>query len=121
MKPSEAVHEFHTKFGIPKAHPADIQSIQFRMRLISEEYREVLEVARKLPLDREHFLKELSDLAYVIYGTAEAFGWDLDEAVKRVHESNMSKLDENGNPIYREDGKVLKSKLYKEPYLGDLV
>lgn len=121
MTPSESVREFHTKFGISKAHPADVQSIQFRMRLISEEYREVLEVARKFPLDSAHLLKELADLAYVIYGTAEAFGWDLDEAVSRVHDSNMSKLDENGCPIYREDGKVLKSNLYEEPDLADLV
>ena len=124
MRPSAAtiaVREFHETFGIPKAHPADIQSIQFRMRLISEEYREVLEVARKSPLDKEHFLKELCDLAYVIYGTAEAFGWNLDEAIERIHTSNMSKLGEDGKPIHREDGKVMKGPSYREPYLGDLV
>lgn len=136
MKPSDAVREFHTKFGIPKAHPHDGKAVGFRLRLIREEFEEVLDAGGFcLDVDWEeqvasfaeghcapaHMLKELADLAYVIYGTAEAFGWDLDEAVKRVHESNMSKLDENGRPIYREDGKVLKSKLYKEPYLGDLV
>ena len=106
------------------------------MRLIHEEFNEVIDAAgffivqadtRTLfspkikECDPEHLLKELADLAYVIYGTAEALGWDLDEAVKRIHASNMSKLDENGKPIYRDDGKVLKSNLYKEPYLGDLV
>lgn len=136
MKPSEAVHEFHTKFGIPKAHPNDEQSMGFRMRLISEEYREVIEAAgfQIEPEPEEiipafpstncnpaHLLKELADLAYVIYGTAEAFGWDLDEAVRRIHESNMSKLGADGKPIHREDGKVLKGPNYKEPYLGDLV
>ena len=133
MKPSQAVHEFHTIFGIPKATPTDEQSVGFRMRLIAEEYKEVIEAAGCVEVqgwpvvnmsDRcatAHLLKELADLAYVIYGTAEAFGWDLDEAVKRVHESNMSKLGSDGKPIYREDGKVLKGPNYKEPYLGDLV
>jgi predicted HAD superfamily Cof-like phosphohydrolase len=121
MTPSEAVREFHTKFGIPKAHPANIQAVNFRMRLIEEEFNEVLEAAVDLPEHKAAILKELADLAYVIYGTAEAFGWDLDEAVKRVHESNMSKLGEDGKPIYREDGKVLKGPNYREPYLEDLV
>ena len=136
MKPSEAVHEFHTKFGIKKATLKSKKSMEFRMRLIHEEFNEVIDAAgfaviqangnalfipKIKECDPEHLLKELADLAYVIYGTAEALGWDLDEAVKRIHASNMSKLDENGKPIYRDDGKVLKSNLYKEPYLGDLV
>ena len=121
MTPSEAVREFHTKFGIPKAHPSDIQSVNFRMRLIEEEFHEVMEAGAELPNDQLHLLKELADLTYVIYGTAEAFGWNLDEAVKRVHESNMSKLGVDGKPIYRKDGKVLKGPNYREPYLGDLV
>jgi predicted HAD superfamily Cof-like phosphohydrolase len=47
--------------------------------------------------------------------------WDLDEALDRVHKSNLSKLDDNGNAILRSDGKVVKSKNYKPPYLDDLV
>ena len=47
--------------------------------------------------------------------------WDLDEALHRVHESNMSKLDKNGKPIYREDGKVLKGPNYAPPNLENLV
>jgi predicted HAD superfamily Cof-like phosphohydrolase len=47
--------------------------------------------------------------------------WFLDEALNRVHESNMSKLDEDGKPIYREDGKVLKGPNYKLPNLTDLI
>jgi len=69
----------------------------------------------------EALLKELADLVYVVYGTAVSLGLNLDEALERVHESNMSKLGEDGKPIYREDGKVLKGSNYKEPYLGDLV
>ena len=48
-------------------------------------------------------------------------GWDLDEALHRVHKSNMSKLDEYGKPILREDGKVLKGPMYAPPNLEDLV
>ena len=87
-----------------------------RTVLIKEEYAEVL-AATEAP----EFLKELADLVYVTYGCAATFGWDLDEAVRRVHASNMSKLGEDGQPIYREDGKVLKGPNYEEPNLTDLV
>ena len=66
-------------------------------------------------------LKELADLVYVCYQFAASQEWDLDEAMRRVHESNMSKLDKNGKPIYRPDGKVLKGPNYKPPYLQDLI
>ena len=93
--------------------------------LIVEEFKEFLEAEGMLFRDslvfREEALKELSDLAYVCYQYAANMGWDLDEALRRVHESNMSKLDIGGKPIYREDGKVLKSKNYKPPTLSDLV
>ena len=70
---------------------------------------------------REDCLKELADLVYVCYQYAVNMQWDLDEALFRVHHSNMSKLDEYGKPIYREDGKVLKGPNYKPPNLEDLV
>ena len=66
-------------------------------------------------------LKELADLVYVCYQYAENQKWDLDEALDRVHKSNMSKLDEDGNPIFRKDGKVLKGPNYAPPNLEDLV
>ena len=66
-------------------------------------------------------LKELADLVYVCYQYAENLGWDLDEALHRVHTSNMSKLGEDGKPIYRKDGKVLKGPNYAPPNLDDLV
>ena len=66
-------------------------------------------------------LKELADLIYVCYQYAENMGWFLDEALDRVHQSNMSKLGEDGKPIYREDGKVLKGTNYKPPSLTDLI
>ena len=66
-------------------------------------------------------LKELADLVYVAYQYATNMGWDLDEALNRVHLSNMSKLDDDGKPIYRDDGKVLKGPNYKPPTLTDLI
>lgn len=87
-----------------------------RLVLVKEEYAEVLSAT-----EAEDLLKELADLVYVTYGYAATFGWDLDEAVRRVHASNMSKLDDKGDPIYREDGKVLKGPNYQEPDLTDLI
>lgn len=93
--------------------------------LIVEEFKEFLEAENQLLLgftvNAAECLKELADLVYVAYQYAESLGWDLDTALDRVHESNMSKLDENGEPIYREDGKVLKGPNYQPPNLNDLV
>jgi predicted HAD superfamily Cof-like phosphohydrolase len=66
-------------------------------------------------------LKELCDLVYVCVGFAVTYGWDFDSAFNRVHASNMSKLDADGNPVYREDGKVIKSDCYQPPNLKRLV
>jgi predicted HAD superfamily Cof-like phosphohydrolase len=87
--------------------------------LIDEEWSEFHE-AYHMKDDCDQ-LKELADLVYVCYQFAASQEWDLDEAMRRVHESNMSKLDEYGKPIYRGDGKVLKGPNYKEPYLQDLI
>ena len=87
--------------------------------LIDEEWSEFHE-AYHMKDDCEQ-LKELADLVYVCYQFAASQEWDLDEAMQRVHESNMSKLDANGRPIYRPDGKVMKGPNYKEPYLLDLI
>ena len=103
-------------------------SVQDRSRqrnLITEEFKEFLEAEGQLYLTSSHVrqncLKELADLVYVCYQYAVNMGWDLDKAMERVHESNMSKLDEYGKPIYREDGKVLKGPNYNPPNLEDLV
>ena len=102
-------------------------SSALQQRLISEEYEEFLEAHAEAtnfiqnPRAREACLKELADLAYVCYQYAAAVGWDLDEALTRVHESNLSKLDDNLRPIKREDGKVMKGPNYKKANLIDLV
>jgi predicted HAD superfamily Cof-like phosphohydrolase len=93
--------------------------------LIVEEFKEFLDAENQLLLgftvNAADCLKELADLVYVCYQYAENLGWDLDEALNRVHQSNLSKLDDNGEPIFREDGKVLKSSNYQPPNLSDLV
>ena len=89
-------------------------------RLIAEEYRE-FDWATAVGDPKWDQLKELADLVYVCYQYAANEEWDLDEAMRRVHESNMSKLDEHGKPIYREDGKVMKGPNYAPPHLEDLV
>ena len=66
-------------------------------------------------------MKEIADLIYVCYQYTENQGWNLDEALNRVHLSNMSKLEEDGKPIRREDGKILKGPNYKPPDLSDLI
>ena len=91
--------------------------------LINEESCEFLEAAEELFADpedfklRENLTKELSDLVFVCYQFAAAYNIDLDKAMALVFESNLSKLDEEGKPIYREDGKVLKGPNYKAPDL----
>ncbi len=87
--------------------------------LIDEEWSEFHEAYHFEPESAQ--LKELADLVYVCYQYAASREWDLDEAMKRVHLSNMSKLDEYGKPIYRADGKVLKGPNYEPPHLDDLV
>lgn len=93
--------------------------------LIVEEFKEFLDADNQLLTDFKinsaDCLKELADLVYVCYQYAENLGWDLDEALDRVHKSNMTKLGEDGKPIRREDGKVLKGPNYQPPTLTDLV
>ena len=94
--------------------------------LIHEETKEFFDAADEVFADpendkrREELLKELSDLVFVCYQFAAAYKLDLDEALRRVFESNMSKLDEQGNVIYRADGKVLKGPNYQPPDLSGL-
>jgi len=93
--------------------------------LVIEEFKEFLEAEdllfRDNPEIKAECLKELADLVYVCYQYAENLGWFLDEALDRVHKSNMSKLGEDGKPVYREDGKVLKGPNYEPPTLTDLI
>ena len=108
---SQQAEEFRTKYAI--GNNTDRPHRTKQKNLITEEFKEFLEAEgmlfRKNNMFRADCLKELADLVYVCYQYAANMGWDLDEALHRVHESNMSKLDEYGKPVLREDGKVLKA------------
>lgn len=116
--PTQMVAQFHKimghSIGLPYIQNSDADRL--RMKLMSEEFDEVCAAETA-----ENLLKELCDVLYVTYGYAITFGWDLDEAFRRVHASNMSKLDDDGNPIVRGDGKIMKGPNYQAPDLGDLV
>jgi len=102
-------------------------SLQYNLqiKLIIEEYTEVIEAFDALRQSdistHADLLKELADLVFVCYQAAENMGWDLDEAMRRVLDSNLSKLDDSGRPIRDERGKVLKGPNYRPPVLDDLV
>ena len=119
---STQAKEFRSKYEI--SNSADRQNRARQHRLIVEEFKEFLEAEGMLFMHgrnhQEHALKELADLVYVCYQYAENMNWFLDEALNRVHESNMSKLGEDNKPIRREDGKILKGPNYKPPDLSDL-
>ena len=120
---SDQAREFRTIYNLKDSRGRSISAYQ--KNLIVEEFKEFLEADGMLFRHgqnvQQECLKELSDLVYVCYQYAANMGWDLDEALNRVHISNMSKLDEDGKPIYRADGKVLKGPNYKQPNLADLV
>lgn len=125
----DAVKAFTVAMGQPVGEDiATLDShdlLEMRMALIDEEVEELF---RELPvyvglegrMNKAALTKEVADLLYVTYGLAVTFGLPIDEVFDRVHASNMSKLDDNGKPIYREDGKVLKGPNYKKPDLADL-
>ena len=113
--------EFRQAYGIQNS----LSQRETQRSLIVEEFKEFLEADHQMalmhPPDRAACLKELADLVYVCAQYAENMDWDLEQALRRVHRSNMSKLGEDGKPIYRKDGKVLKGPNYKPPDLSDLV
>ena len=114
--------EFRSKYGIKNSISRNSRAYQ--KDLIVEEFKEFLEADTDMwhvgSPPKENCLKELADLVYVCYQYAENQGWFLDEALNRVHLSNMSKLGEDGKPITRDDGKVLKGPNYQPPDLSDL-
>lgn len=111
MTPFQMVREFHAAYGVDRPEfPTELAYNRQKLRfaLIEEEFREYREAVER-PDNIEHIAKELADLLYVVLGTAVEHGIvRFDEVFAEVHRSNMSKLGEDGRPVYREDGKVLK-------------
>ena len=120
---SSQAKEFRSRYNLQNG--ATLKQRTYQKNLIVEEFKEFIEAEGMLFRNNPQFpseaLKELADLVYVCYQYAENMGWFLDEALDRVHKSNMSKLGEDGLPIYREDGKVLKGPNYAPPTLTDLI
>tara|TARA_B000000557_G_scaffold144091_1_gene116908 strand:- start:43 stop:429 length:387 start_codon:yes stop_codon:yes gene_type:complete len=97
----------------------DFNTRELRLELIQEELDELSDAVADR--DMIQIADALTDLLYVVYGAGHSFGIDLDECFEEVHRSNMSKLGENGRPIHREDGKVLKGPGYFEPDLEGIL
>ena len=92
---------------------------KLRIYLIKEELEELIEAMNNK--DLLEVADALTDILYVTYGAGHAFGIDLDKCFEEVQKSNMSKLDENGKPIYNEFGKVMKGPNYFKPDLSKFV
>lgn len=114
----KSVEEFHTTFKI--GNSSEIKLIEekdytLRYNLIKEENEEYLDACKKG--DIIEIADALGDQLYILFGTILKHGLQhkIEEVYDEIHRSNMSKLDEKGQPIYREDGKVLKSHLYFRP------
>lgn len=110
------VREFHEVFGAHISSTPNMGTFELRglrWELLSEETQEFYHAVGHS--DIVETADALADIVYVAYGAAISFGIDLDAVLQEVHESNMSKLDEDGEPIYRADGKVLKGVNYFKP------
>jgi predicted HAD superfamily Cof-like phosphohydrolase len=92
---------------------------KLRIDLIKEELEELTEAINNK--DLLEVADALTDILYVTYGAGHSFGIDLDKCFEEVQNSNMSKLDENGKPIYNEAGKVMKGPKYFKPNLSKFV
>lgn len=115
----DKVREFHEVFGLDyRQEPVALlkqRIVELRHRLMEEENNEYLEAALKG--DITQVADALGDKLYILCGTIIAHGLQhkIVEVFEEIHRSNMSKLDENGSPIYREDGKIMKSNRYFLP------
>lgn len=128
MKLSEviqAVEEFHNAFGIENNYEPTTQlspeEIQLRYKLMREENEEYLEAANNG--DLVEIADALGDQLYILCGTILKHGLQdkIAAVFAEIQRSNMSKLDYNGKPIYREDGKVMKSELYFKPNIKGIL
>ena len=121
----EQVRKFHDAFGIKNNYTphAVLESdvINLRHRLMHEENEEYLEACKNG--DLVEIADALGDMMYILCGTILSHGLQgkIEEIFEEIQRSNMSKLDDNGKPIYREDGKILKSKKYFKPNISKIL
>lgn len=141
VKPTvQMVREFHKTFGHPAPDTVTVPTGYtqlLRVSLIAEELLELCESLNislditngkvsigknsDLPIDMVEAADALADLDYVVAGANVVFGFPAEQIVSHVHDSNMSKLGEDGKPIYREDGKILKGPGYWKPNIGQFI
>ena len=122
MSNFESVKKFMLTFGQQIKEKAEFPNekiTKLRYELIEEELREFKEAIDKK--DIKEVADALTDILYVTYGAGHAFGINLDKCFQEVQNSNMSKLDQNGKPIYNEKGKVMKGPNYFKPDLTKFV
>ena len=122
MSNFSSVKKFMETFGQEVKNKAEFPSEKIqdlRVSLIDEELSELKEAIKNK--DIKEVADALTDILYVTYGAGHAFGIDLDKCFDEVQRSNMSKLDENGKPIFNENGKVLKGPNYFKPNLEKFV
>lgn len=116
------VREMCTAFGQDvhsELHKPDNAVRGLRLRLLSEEFREYMEAEKSTnPVD---IADALGDMLVVIYGTAAAYGIDLDAVVREIHASNMTKVQPDGTVLRDEGGKILKPDGYRPPQLAPIL
>lgn len=120
--PAKRVREFHEAFDIPIANRANLPSVErraMRENILREEFEEYLAAEREN--DLVEIADALADMAYVIFGTALEYGIPLDRVIEEVHRSNMSKLDADGRPLHRADGKVTKGPNFFRPDVAAII
>ena len=120
----KAVAEFHEVFKIGIANEIkliDEKDYTLRYNLIKEENEEYLEACKNG--DLVEIADALGDQLYILFGTILKHGLQhkIEEVYDEIHRSNMSKLDDNGEPIFREDGKILKSSNYFKPNIKSIL
>ena len=118
----EKVKEFMATFGQEVKNNAEFPNdkiVELRKKLIDEEFNELKDAISDN--DIVEVADALTDILVVTYGAGAAFGINLDKCFEEVQNSNMSKLDKNGEPIYNESGKVMKGPNYFKPDLSKFV
>ncbi len=121
----KAVQEFHEVFGLEIQHKPiaklEENKLKLRFDLMAEENEEYLEAARNN--DLVEVADALGDMLYILCGTILEHGmqYKIEEIFNEIQRSNMSKLGEDGKPIYREDGKVLKGPNYFKPNILKII
>ncbi len=122
MSNFKSVKIFMEKFGQEVKNKAEFPNekiIKLRVDLIKEELDEFKEAVEKK--DIKEVADALTDILYVTYGAGHAFGIDLDSCFTEVQNSNMSKLGDDGKPIYNDQGKVMKGPKYFKPNLSKFI